>query len=133
MRLYLVVNRYSMSVQAGIQGMHVIPELYEKFKKPKWDPAFAENLSDWACNHKTIMLLRTFGGDESVEELYEKIAPSAKGLQMPFALFREGAMRNCATAVGVVVPTAYYSHPIEELSGDLLTLRETLSPFPFAI
>lgn len=133
MRLYLIVNRYSMSVQAGIQGMHVIPELYEKFLNPKWNRAYLSNLSDWARNHKTIMLLRTFGGDESIEELYEKIAPPAKGLQMPFALFREGAMRNCATAVGVVVPTAYYSHPIEELSGDLLTLRETLSPFPFAI
>lgn len=132
MRLYLIANRYSLGIQAGIQAMHVIPELYEKFKSPKWAPAYSETLSDWAVNHKTVMVLRTFGGDESIEDLYAEIAAPARSLKLPFALFREGALRNSATACGVVVPTAYYSHPVEELSEDLQKLRAALDKFPFA-
>lgn len=132
MRLYLIANRYSLGIQAGIQAMHVIPELYEKFQSPKWDPQFGETLSLWARKHKTVMVLRTFGGDESIEELYTEIAKPARELKLPFALFRESALRNSATACGIVVPTAYYSHPVEELDLGLQNIHAALDKFPFA-
>lgn len=132
MRLYLIVNRYSLGIQAGIQALHVVPKLYEKLRSPKWDPEYSKNLSDWACNHETVMVLRTFGGHDSIEELYPAIAAPARELKMPFAIFREAALRNSSTAVGVVVPTAYYSHPVEELSEPLQKLHAALDQFPFA-
>jgi hypothetical protein len=121
-----------MGIQAGIQAMHVIPELYEKFKNEKWDAAYSENLSDWARNHKTIMHLRTFGGNDSIEELYPLIAEPARALKLPFAIFREPELRNTATACGVVVPTEYYSVPEEERSEAIQQLHNALDKFPFA-
>ena len=133
MRLYLIVNRYSMGVQAGIQGLHVIPELYEKYNG-MFPTSEATKLSTWAQDHKTVMLLRSFGGHDSIAELQEKIAPLARNLALPFAVFHESAMRNCATAFGIVVPTEYYETPFDDLGdGDLMQIRDIIGQFPFAV
>jgi hypothetical protein len=121
-----------MGIQAGIQAMHVIPELYEKFKNPKWFAAYSENLSEWATKHKTIMHLRTFGGNDSIEELYPLIAAPARALNLPFAIFREPELRNTATACGVVVPTEYYSVPEEQRDYEIQQLHNALDKLPFA-
>ena len=133
MRLYLVSTRYSMGIQAGIQAMHAIPELYEKFLNTDvWDSKFLATLREWAQKHKTIMHLRTFGGNDSIEELYETVSKPARALKLPYALFREAELRNSATSVGVVVPTSYYETPFEELSPELQELKAALDRFPFA-
>lgn len=133
MRLYLVSTRYSMGIQAGIQAMHAIPELYEKFLNTNvWDPCFLATLREWAQKHKTIMHLRTFGGNDSVEQGYQSVADAARDLKLPFALFREPELRNTATSFAVVVPTSYYETPTEELEGSMKDLYDTLSKYPFA-
>jgi len=133
MRLYLVVCRYSIAIQAGIQAMHVIPEMYEKYLKPVSKNVLPRTkLQDWAQNHKTVMVMRTFGGHDSVQDLFIELASPATSMNLPFAMFYEGAMNNAATAVGIVVPTEYYSTPVEEQNEFLQSIHASLDKFPFA-
>ncbi len=137
MRLYLVVNRYSIAIQAGIQAMHVIPELYEKYTNPvnnihRRHPDFARNLSRWATHYKTVIVLRSFGGHDSIEYLYSAIGTPCDEQKIPHALFRESELRDTATAFGLVVPTEYHAKPFEDLNPDLQAIHEVLDKLPFA-
>lgn len=130
MRLYLIVNRYSMGIQAGIQAMHVIPEMYEKYSG--FRNRERNNLKEWANCHKTIMVLRTFGGHDSVSDLFDALLPITNKLGLPIDIFFEPELQDTATAVGIVVPTEYYDVPVEEQSQDMFDLHTLLDKFPFA-
>jgi len=127
MRLYLIVNSYSIGIQAGIQGAHVIPELYEKYLNTDvWCPTYLERLREWAQRGKTIVVLKGPGGNDEMETLYEDLSYLARAEKLPYALFREGALRNSCTAIGIVVPWRApngESKEMEELRDRLAEMR----------
>ena len=129
MRLYLIVNRYCLGIQAGIQAAHVIPELYEKYRSEGIEDS---QLCDWATDHKTVVVLRTLGGHDSVMSLYEALNNVAAPNAFPIAKFHEGELNDSATAVGILLPTEYYTTPKEFLSGSLLEIHSLIGNLPLA-
>lgn len=110
MRTYTFSMFYLASIQAGIQSLHVVAEMFIKYRMPNGvdiKGSHADQLYTWATDHKTVVLLN--GGDaEALNDmrtfLHEPDNP------YPHAFFEEslGAMNGCLTSVGIVLPERMY-------------------------
>lgn len=100
MRAYYFGNMYLSSIQQGIQAAHVTADMFVKYP---YDSSEHQMLSDWAADHKTMILLN--GGYASeLERLVDLFTYGDN--PYPWAYFRESqdAMQQCITSVGIVLP-----------------------------
>jgi hypothetical protein len=130
MRLYTFTNMYTEGIHAGIQSLHVLGELVNKYPRNHLlgaDPAKdqATNvLYDWLENHKTVYVYD--GGLASMLwDRYQELRECANALKLPIARFYESkeALNGALTCVGIVVPDQYYrNEPVQttpSIGGDM--------------
>jgi hypothetical protein len=106
MRLYTAGNFYLSSIQQGIQGAHVLAELFTKYGENTTGGGYS--LFDWARNHKTMICLN--GGNASSLREFYALLHSSDNKYLPYAKFHEDeqSLDNAMTCVGVVVPARIY-------------------------
>lgn len=106
MRFYSAGNFYLSSIQQGIQGAHVLGELFTKYGENTTGGGYS--LFDWARNHKTMICLN--GGNASSLREFYALLHSADNKYLPYAKFHEDeqSLDNAMTCVGVVVPARIY-------------------------
>lgn len=111
MRYYGFGNYYLSSIQQGIQAAHVISDMFVKYLHLKSLHAEQSILTEWAENHKTIVLLNG-GNAEQINSLYSKLSSIATQLFLPVCFFKEDqeSLNNCITSVGIIVPSKYYEY-----------------------
>ncbi len=123
LRLYTFGNFYLSPIQQGIQALHVLGELNNKYAESQTTfpsnpenpyPELAANhgavLRDWQRNHKTVICLKG-GTSVDLAATYEWIAANEPnfGFNIPFARFYEDAgLGNILTNVGAVIPEEIY-------------------------
>ena len=110
---------YLSRLQLGLQTAHVVSEMFTRYHRGCNDDEY-DILQDWACNHKTIIILDG-GYSESINQLteffetHENPYPWAKFYEDPLAL--GGGVPNhetpevplgALTAVGIVLPERIY-------------------------
>lgn len=116
MRAYFFGNMYLSSIQQGIQGAHVLGEMYTKYLpinlSTNSEAVFtvseqAVTLTDWARNHKTMIFLNA-GYSEEIRELL-KLFVSPKN-SYPWAEFNESteALDGTLTCIGIILPERIY-------------------------
>lgn len=113
LRAYFFVNQYISGIHAGIQSLHALSEVHNKY----YGTATQEEamLRDWESNHKTVIVLE--GGYQSrLEELLVQF--SGINHNYPFASFREEKdALNCAmTAVCIILPEQVFAAKQEYIS-----------------
>lgn len=122
MRAYFFGNMYLSSIQQGIQALHCLGEMHNKY-----DDKYVANdvgkeycrvvdtqlamLRQWEEEHKTVVLLNA-GFSSEILDLYEFFADGViEGENyFPFAMFNEGqdALEGATTCVGIVLPEHIY-------------------------
>lgn len=112
MRLYCVATFYMRSVHAGIQSLHAVHEMYEKYLNQCAGVAPSDQLLKlraWAGNHKTTIVLK--GGEPAdLHALYyDVIVDAANELELPHARFLEPSLNNSFTSFAIVLPEDYYN------------------------
>ena len=108
MRFYGFGNYYLSSLQQGLQAAHVISDMAMKCAYECPDEMSGWNqFSDWAKNHKTIVLLNG-GNSADLLELYEFLSNPAN--KYPTALFSEDeqSLNSALTSVGIILPAEIY-------------------------
>lgn len=113
LRAYFFVNQYISGIHAGIQSLHALSEVHNKY----YGTATQEEamLRDWEANHKTVIVLE--GGYQSrLEELLVQFSEIQHNY--PFASFREEKdALNCAmTAVCIILPEQVFAAKQEYVS-----------------
>lgn len=115
MRGYFFCNMYLSSIQNGVQSAHVIHEMFLKY------PAgglFADQLWEWAEDHKTMIVLDGGFAENlrNIERLFNK-QPN----NYPCAAFEEeyAALEGSITSVGIILPQRVYQ------TADLIRQGET--------
>ncbi len=112
MRAYYFGNMYLSSIQQGIQAAHVTAEMFTKYTTVSEDYEINSDpkrlmLSDWAKNHKTMILLNAGYG----AELY-KLTGLFAITENPYAWagFNESeeALDGAMTSIGIVLPERIY-------------------------
>lgn len=105
LRLYTFINFYLSSIQQGIQTAHIVHDLMLKYQVHS--SGAAKLFTDWARNHKTIIVLNG-GGTAEIEQAVEVLREQS---QYPWAEFYES--RECLSAaltgVGVVLPERVFN------------------------
>ncbi len=106
MRFYSFSNMYLSSLQVGLQSGHVVADMFVKYQNPGVDPK-ADELLDWAENHKTMILLNG-GYSEILRNLIEFFDNSENSY--PWGSFHEGkdALDGALTCVGIILPEKIY-------------------------
>lgn len=114
MRFYTFTNMYLSPIQCGIQSAHCLAEIYLKYK----DNLIDGPLDEWALDHKTIIVLNG-GTDENLHELRRLFE---KDSCFPWAYFREPALGNTLTCVGIIVPMFIYDMSADRIADPTLDL-----------
>ena len=106
MRYYGFGNMYLSSLQQGLQNAHTIVEMYNEYTEEHY-PAEFEFLTEWALEHKTMILLNG-GYSENLRDLWRFLSSDEN--PYPFAKFNEGqdALDGALTCVGVILPRKIY-------------------------
>lgn len=123
MRIYCFGNFYLSSIQQGIQALHVLGEMVNKYsictvahddhneKVFNGDSPQATMLADFLVNHKTAILLNG-GAQKELDVLYGFFNSGLllEKNEFPFAYFREeeDALDSALTCVGIVIPFRIY-------------------------
>lgn len=107
MRAYFFTNMYLSSIQQGIQPLHVLAEMYNKYVSPDPGPEYFI-LDRWARDHKTVICLNAGYSDE-IRKLIALFEDPRN--PFPWAFFREGndALDGALTSVGIVLPEEVYT------------------------
>ena len=128
MRLYTAGNYYLSSIQQGIQGAHVLGELFTKYGENTTGGGYY--LYDWARNHKTMICLN--GGNASALREFYALLQSPGNKLLPYAKFHEDeqSLDNAMTCVGVVVPARIYEADLE--MGIQLVAQNLLTAWEYA-
>ncbi len=121
MRAYFFLNQYISSIQCGIQSAHCLAEMFVKYRidttSSVEEIAKFRLLTDWATNHKTMILLN--GGYSS--NLWQILNTFINGngtfkdeseAPYPFAHFQESeeALSSVLTCVGIILPEKVYNN-----------------------
>ena len=106
LRAYFFQNMYLTGVQAGIQSQHTTVEMFLKYD---YHPGPGAMLYDWACNHKTTIVLN--GGHTSDLWRIHGLLKD-KDNPYPWAHFCESeeALQGCITNVGIILPGRVYDY-----------------------
>lgn len=103
-RLYSITNMYTSGIHAGIQTAHALHEMYSDYS------SHDNMLSDWADNHKTIIVLN--GGYQSnLEKIHKLFGKLDENYGLPISKFHEekDALNGALTAVAIILPDCFYS------------------------
>ncbi len=100
MRAYFLGNMYLSSIQQGIQALHTTAEMFLN------DPN-AEDLREWAANHKTVILLNA-GYSQTIHDIAEGFAADEN--PYTWGMFNESneALDGAVTCVGIILPESIY-------------------------
>lgn len=100
LRYYGFCNYYLSQLQCGLQTCHVVSEM-SVMPTPDY--------TDWAVNHKTIILLNG-GNQKALEDLLEYL--NNFNFHFKFEHFREDgdSLNGCMTAVGIILPARIYNY-----------------------
>lgn len=104
MRAYFFGNMYFSGIHAGIQSLHTVVEMYNKY--PVGSQQYSV-LNHWALEHKTVVLL-TGGYSQELRSLITFFNTTENSL--PWAHFNESdeACDGALTSVGIILPEAIY-------------------------
>jgi len=99
------------SIHTGIQTVHGMHELYEKYLNCD---SIMPKISDWAKNHKTLILLNG-GMQPQLRETIQLFTDVFELLHLPFASFHEenDSLNGTLTTVVSVIPEEIYNYPVE--------------------
>lgn len=116
MRAYFFCNYYLSSIQQGIQSAHCVADMFVKYSYQIGHQHI--QLTDWATNHKTMVLLNG-GNQKELLELYDFL--NNPGNTLPFHIFKEDeqSVNGCATCVGIVLPPSVYEAAAKVRSRDI--------------
>lgn len=105
LRLYTFINFYLSSIQQGIQSAHLVHELMLKYQMHS--SGAAKMVSDWARNHKTMIVLNGGGTQELVSAIETLRAQDA----YPWVEFYESqeCLSGALTGVAVVLPESVFN------------------------
>jgi len=132
MRAYFFGNLYLSSIQQGIQASHTVVEMFNKYLPSNFEHSgeccFEPNkqaiaLSDWATNHKTMILLNG-GYSIAILNLLEFFSESQN--PYPWSEFRESeeALDGALTCIGIILPEKIYDTAKEIRDNNGLGLTE---------
>jgi|688.fasta_scaffold330350_3 hypothetical protein len=99
MRAYFLTNMYLSSIQHGIQSLHALQEINNKYGTTN------ELLVDWAENHKTAIVLNG-GTSEQMANIVNLLNNETN--EYPWAIFNEPSIDNALTSIGIIVPDTIY-------------------------
>ncbi len=104
MRAYFWGNYYLSPIQQGIQSLHCLSEMYIKYL-PQADEAGP--LYDWACNHKTVVILNA-GESDSIIKIRDMMGRPDN--PYPWSTWDESvsALNGATTSVGIILPERIY-------------------------
>jgi hypothetical protein len=107
MRLYCFTNYYLNSVAQGIQPLHVLGDMFVKYRGSNTDAA--KMLWEWASNHKTVICLNG-GNRKDISDTFDLLYQYAPKCSLPFGKFHEDedSLGGLMTSCGVVLPASYY-------------------------
>lgn len=131
MRAYFFGNMYLSSIQQGIQSAHCLAEMFVKYpyngSRNADGAAFEASyfLSDWATDHKTMILLNG-GYSENLRAIIELFNASEN--PYPWSQFHEGqdALDGALTCVGIILPEKIYDNSEFIMSTELLQGEDRL-------
>lgn len=108
MRAYFWGNMYMSSIQQGIQSLHCLSEMYQKYTDSIVNTEQREALFEWGLTYKTVIVLNA--GEMSALEKVESLIESIDNPSYAWASWRESAdAMNCAlTSVGIILPERMY-------------------------
>lgn len=117
MRAYFFGNMYLSSIQQGIQAAHVVAEMF--IRKLDWSQEIY--LTEWARNHKTMILLNA-GYSDNIRTLVEFFR--SENNPYPWASFNEGqdALDGALTCAGIILPEKIYGLSKYQVDWDNLRL-----------
>jgi len=100
---------YLSSIQQGIQAAHAVSDMFVKYMPVEGDTfnSKMEILSDWATNHKTIILLNA-GYAKNINNLRQLFSDDRN--PYPWEIFYEemDALWGSPTSIGIVLPRKIY-------------------------
>lgn len=97
---------YISDIQRGIQTHHMFGNMLVDATDRSRDECYVmDQVVDWARNHQTIVILN--GGDES--RLSNLLSLFQTQDNFPIGAFREPALGNALTSVGIILPERIYS------------------------
>lgn len=112
LRCYTFTNWMLSPIQQGIQPGHAAMELVNKYMIAEgWQNGFAEQVSEWIANHKTIVCIN--GGDawgvKDWRALFEAGYKIGKN-DLPYAEFYENeqSLDGSLTSVAVILPARIF-------------------------
>jgi hypothetical protein len=106
MRLYSFVNAlYMREVQWGIQTAHCLEDMHQKYTEIPEKQAI---ITDWARNHKTMILLDG-GNNRALGDIMHSFTKNIK--TYPWAFFSEdiASLNNAMTCVTIILPENIYN------------------------
>lgn len=125
MRAYFFGNMYLKSIQQGIQAGHAIADMFVKY--PEDDTCEKiDILSEWARDHKTMILLNG-GYNDTIRTLIDRF--SSPENPYPWAPFYEGqdSLDGALTTVGIVLPEKIYESAAYLRSLSFQNRKETVA------
>ena len=111
MRAYFLTNMYLSSIQNGIQSLHCLHEMYNKYILAQQSTEF-QTLDNWSRNHKTVIVLNGgMSGQDPAHNDLERIEFMFNNRDniYPWASFREPSIGNALTCVGIVLPETVFN------------------------
>lgn len=112
LRCYTFTNFMLSSIQQGIQSGHAAMELVNKYMvSAGWQDGFAETVSRWIEEHKTIVCLNG-GNAEDVREwkAFFDAGMQSNDCRFPYAPFFEDeqSLDGALTSVAVILPSRIF-------------------------
>lgn len=106
MRFYTLTNYYLSSIQIGIQTAHCAVDMFIKYQYTSCDRVL--QLTDWARNHKTMVLLN--GGNQLTLQDFASFCDNRENT-FAWSTFNEDeqSLNNCLTCVGIILPDYIYN------------------------
>jgi len=122
MRAYFFTNMYLSSIQHGIQSLHCLQEMNNKYTG---NDSQSTALAAWASEYKTAIVLNGGTSDQvsSILKLFQNSANT-----FAWGYFREPSMENMLTCVGIIVPDTMYTYDRNDygtIENEIATLLRT--------
>lgn len=109
MRAYFFNNMYLTGIHNGIQAGHALDQLWSTLTEHKGKLTKAAEkkfamLREFSAKHNTWIILK-HGDHEALMDFYKFMA---RQTVLPFTMFQEPGLNQCATSVVVIVPERLY-------------------------
>lgn len=123
MKAYFLTNQYLSSIQHGIQSLHCLQEINNKYLDEH------KVLTEWATNYKTVVILN--GGCYAQMQAVVKLLEHDEN-ELPWATFQEPSLGNVLTSIGIIVPEYIYGRERYDIGSFEYELYNLLRQSPTA-